>query len=93
MENNDHFLETGKGDFDKNDIYYPCNRVEKFASRSYYFLPKYLFVKNYSLIDMFVHCDSKSPDNFFKNCFQSIGMSYKYLRTKIQLQIVTSSDM
>ena len=37
MENNEYFFETGKGDFDKNDIYSPCDRTtEKFAPQCYY---------------------------------------------------------
>ena len=47
MENTDYFLETGKGNFDKNDIYYPCNRtVENFAPQCYYYYPEYNSERN-----------------------------------------------
>ena len=79
MENTDYFVETGKGDFDKNDIYYPCNRTfEKFAPQCYYYYPEYdLERKNltlgYNLTDAFAQCDNISPDKFVKYCYQGIG--------------------
>ena len=79
MENTDYFLETGKGDFDKNDPYSPCNRtVEKFAPQCYYYYPEYNLIKNnlalgYNLTDVFAQCDNISPDNFVKYCYQGIG--------------------
>jgi hypothetical protein len=75
MENNDHFLETGKGDFDKNDIYYPCDRtVEKFAPQCYYYHPMYLLERNnHSLTDTYAQCDNISPDKFVKYCYEGVG--------------------
>ena len=79
MENNDHFLETGKGDFDKNDIYYPCDRtVEKFAPQCYFYHPMYLLERNnltlrHNLTDVSAQCDNISPDKFVKYCYQGIG--------------------
>jgi hypothetical protein len=75
MENNDHFLETGKGDFDKNDIYYPCDRtVEKFAPQCYYYHPMHLLERNnHSLTDTYAQCDNISPDKSVKYCYEGVG--------------------
>ena len=75
MENNDHFLETGKGDFDKKDIYYPCDRtVEKFAPQCYYYHPMHLLERNnHSLTDTYAQCDNISPDKFVKYCYEGFG--------------------
>jgi hypothetical protein len=79
MENNDYFFETGKGDFDKYDIYSPCNRaVEKFAPQCYYYHPEYVLERNnltleHNLTYAFAQCDNISPDKFAKYCYQGIG--------------------
>jgi hypothetical protein len=81
MENNQYFLKTGKGDFDKNDIYSPCNRtVEKFASQCYYYHPMYLSERNdINLTDAFTQCDDISPDKFVKYCYQGVGRMLQLL--------------
>jgi hypothetical protein len=76
MENNDHFVAIGKGDFDKNDIYYPCDRTdEKFAPQCYYFHPIFLLERSNSTdgIEIFAQCDNITPTKFAKYCFQGIG--------------------
>jgi hypothetical protein len=75
MENNQYFLDTRKGDFDKNDIYSPCDRtVGEFAPQCYYYHPMYLEGRNnYSLTDTFAQCDNISPGKFVKYCYQGIG--------------------
>ena len=79
MENTEYFFETGKGDFDIDSIYSPCNTtVEKFVSQCYYYYPAYYLVKNglsldYNLSDAFSNCDSISPVKFAKFCYQGIG--------------------
>jgi hypothetical protein len=79
MENNQYFLETGKGDFDKTDVYSPCNRtVEKFAPQCYYYHPMYLLERNnltlgHNLTEAFAQCDNISPDKFVKYCYEGIG--------------------
>ncbi len=76
MENNDYFFETGKGDFDKYDIYSPCNRaVEKFAPQCYYYHPEYASERNnltleHNLTYAFAQCDNISPDKFAKYRYQ-----------------------
>lgn len=79
MENGEHFFETGEGDFDRNDIYSPCNKtVEKFASQCYFYYPGYNIVRNNftlenNLTDAFGQCDNISPGEFAKYCYQGIG--------------------
>ncbi len=79
MENTEYFVETGKGDFDANDIYSPCDRtVEKFASQCYYYHPAHNLVRNgltldQNLTDLFAKCDNISPGEFAKFCYQGIG--------------------
>jgi hypothetical protein len=87
MENNLYFLQTRKGDFDKNDIYSPCNRtVEEFAPQCYYYHPMYLLERNdNNLTDAFAQCDNISPDKFVKYCYQGIGR-------KLQLLAYTNTE-
>jgi hypothetical protein len=87
MENNLYFLETRKGDFDKNDIYSPCDRtVENFAPQCYYYHPMYLLERNdNNLTDAFAQCDNISPDKFVKYCYQGIGR-------KLQLLAYTNTE-
>jgi hypothetical protein len=83
MENNDHFIKTGKGDFDKKDIYSPCDKtIEKFAPQCYYAHPWHLLeTNNYSYDsydDTFALCDNISPDKFIKYCYDGIGRTLEY---------------
>lgn len=80
MENVDHFIKTGEGDFDKNEIYSPCNNtVEKFTPQCYYYLPMYLLEgKNYSHNDTYAQCDDISPHKFVKYCYEGFGRTLFY---------------
>jgi hypothetical protein len=79
MENNDYFLDTGKGDFDKSDAYSPCNNVaEKFAFQCYYYYLEHILHSmnltiGHNLAAVFAQCDNKSPAKFTKYCYQGIG--------------------
>lgn len=79
MENYEYFFETGKGDIDRNDIYFPCNKADiKFAPQCYYYFPGYDWdLKNvtvsYNLTDAYAQCDNISPGKFAKYCYQGIG--------------------
>ena len=78
MENNDYFIKTGKGDFDKKEIYSPCDKtIEKFASQCYNAHPLHILeTNNYSYDsydDTFAQCDNISPDKFVKYCYDGIG--------------------
>lgn len=80
MENNDHYMKTGKGDFDQNEIYSPCDKtVEKFAPQCYYYQANHLLERNrYSLNDTFAQCDNIAPDKFVKYCYEGIGRTLEY---------------
>lgn len=84
MENNDYFIQTGKGDFDKKRIYSPCDKtIEKFATQCYYTYPRHLLEpNNYSFEsyeDTFALCDNISPEKFVKYCYDGIGRSLAYV--------------
>jgi hypothetical protein len=75
MQNMIRYLETRDGNFDKNNIYFPCDRtVEKFAPQCYYYHAQYLLERNgNNLTDTFVQCDNISLAEFAKYCYQGIG--------------------
>jgi hypothetical protein len=78
MENNDYFTKTGKGDFDKKEIYSPCDKtIEKFAPQCYFYHSWPLLERNNysydSYDDTFAQCDNISPDKFVKYCYEGIG--------------------
>ena len=51
MENSDYFVQTGKGDFDKKEIYSPCDKtIEKFAPQSMLLYSPLAFVGNKQLL-------------------------------------------
>jgi hypothetical protein len=75
MQNMLRYLETGEGNFDKNDIYFPCDKtVEKFAPQCYYYQVPYLLEANgYDPTATFAQCDNISPSEFAKYCYQGMG--------------------
>jgi hypothetical protein len=81
MENSDYFFKTGKGDFDKKDIYSPCDKtIEKFVPQCYSEHTSYLLERNnYSYDDTFAQCDNISPDKFVKYCYNGIGKTLVYV--------------
>lgn len=81
MENNERYIETGEGNFDKNDIYFPCNiTTEKFAPQCYYYHAMYLLEENdYNHTIAFSKCDGISPDKLAKYCYQGLGRALSHL--------------
>jgi hypothetical protein len=75
MQNMIRYLETRGGDFDKNNIFFPCDRtVEKFAPQCYYYHAQYLLERNGNDITAtFAQCDNIVPTEFAKYCYQGIG--------------------
>jgi hypothetical protein len=75
MQNMIRYLETRDGDFDKNNIYFPCDRtLEKFAPQCYYYHAQYLLERNgNNLTDTFAQCDNISLTEFAKYCYQGMG--------------------
>ncbi|MGD9533656.1 MAG: hypothetical protein AB7V56_07795 [Candidatus Nitrosocosmicus sp.] len=85
MENYEYHFDTGKGDIDLNDIYFPCNKsVDKFAPQCYYYFPEYEWERknvtiSYNLADAYGECDGISPSKFAKYCYQGIGRLLSFL--------------
>ena len=75
MENVIRYLHVGDGDFDRNDIYFPCDRtVEKFVPQCYDYHASYLFNRSgYNLTAALAQCDNISPIEFAKYCYQGMG--------------------
>jgi hypothetical protein len=75
MQNMIRYFETGEGNFDKNDIYFPCDKtVEKFSPQCYYYHAPYLLErKSYNPAATFAQCDNISPSEFVKYCYQGMG--------------------
>ncbi len=75
MQNMIRYLETRDGDFDKNNIYFPCDRtVEKFKPQCYSYHALYLLERNgNNILDAFAQCDKISPSEFAKYCYQGMG--------------------
>jgi len=70
----DHF-ETGKGDFDEDDIFYPCNAVDpKRAPACYHYHVSYLNLLNDGYIkNTFDDCDKIVPQEMIKYCYYGYG--------------------
>jgi hypothetical protein len=75
MQNMIRYGETGEANFDRNDIYFPCDTtVAKFAPQCYYYHAPYLLHRNSNnLIATFAQCDNISPSEFAKYCYQGLG--------------------
>lgn len=75
MQNMLWYLETRGGDFDKNNIYFPCDTtVAKFAPQCYYYHPPYLLERNgNNLTATFAQCDNVFPNEFARYCYQGMG--------------------
>jgi hypothetical protein len=77
MQNVVRYYETKTkvGDFDKNNIYFPCDRtIEKFKPQCYSYHALYLLMRNgNNITDAFAQCDKISPSEFAKYCYQGMG--------------------
>lgn len=77
MQNVVRYYETKTkvGDFDKNDMYFPCNRtVEEFMPQCYYYQQSYWLIRSgNNLTDAYAKCDNITPSEFIKSCYQGIG--------------------
>ena len=77
MQNMVRYSETRTkvGDFDKHDLYFPCDRtVEEFLSHCYYYQQSYwLMINGDNVTDAFAKCDKISPSEFAKPCYQGMG--------------------
>jgi len=77
MENNNEIKKTGGGDFDEDDIYYPCNKVaEKYKFRCYFYQGYYIFIQNdYSYIQSFEDCEKIPDEKFIPSCIGAISQA------------------
>jgi len=78
MQNVLHWIETGSGDFDENDPFYPCNiSSSKYAPTCYHYQITYMAFKSggikVQIPDAFDLCDKISPEEMIKYCYYGLG--------------------
>ena len=78
MQNVVLWTETGEGDFDENDLFYPCNASpSKYAPACYHYHITYMAAKSGGLgvqiPDAFDLCDDISPEEMIKYCYYGMG--------------------
>ncbi len=86
MENGVEYLETEGGDYDENDLLYPCNKLElKYASACYYYHTTYLLNKTKSVKEAFQLCDGLDGEKQIQNCYLGIGRQFSILSNDIKV--------
>jgi hypothetical protein len=75
MQNAVKYFEDKGGSFDKNDRFYPCDRIEaKYAPACYHYHSTYLGLQNDAmLLATFSDCDRIIPEKFVKYCHYGMG--------------------
>jgi len=75
MQNVVYNLDTGGGTFDKDDRFYPCDKVDsKWAPQCYHYHTTYLLLENkFSVTKSYDDCDRITPDEFVKYCYHGMG--------------------
>lgn len=75
MQNVVNYVETRGGDFDENDIYYPCNQVEtKLMPQCYHYLTTKFLLDNDGLVRAgFDICDDVTPSEIVPYCYYGLG--------------------
>jgi hypothetical protein len=78
MQNVVHYTDTGKGDFDENDLFYPCNASSsKYSPTCYHYQITYMALKSggvrIQIPDAFDICDKISPEEEIKYCYYGMG--------------------
>ncbi len=86
MQNAVHWAETNTGDFDDNDLFYPCNAVPiKYAPPCYHYHISYMALKtggiNVQVDDAFDLCDKISPEEMIRFCYYGMGREMESLTT------------
>jgi len=71
MENGIQFFKNGRGDFDQNDLFYPCNKVDlRFQSTCYGVQASYILKQTgFSPTETFDHCESLELDELVRSCY------------------------
>jgi hypothetical protein len=78
MQNVVHYTDTGNGDFDENDLFYPCNASpSKYRPPCYHYQITYMAFKSGGITvqipDAFDICDDISPEEEIKYCYYGMG--------------------
>ena len=78
MQNVVHYTETETGDFDENDLLYPCNITEsKYVPTCYHYHITYMALKSegdgVTIPEAFDLCDEISPEEMIKYCYYGMG--------------------
>jgi len=78
MQNVVHYLETQSGDFDENDLFYPCNELSmKYVPSCYHYHITYMAAKvggpGIQIPEAFDLCDKISPEEMISFCYYGMG--------------------
>ena len=77
MQNVVHWADTKKGDFDENDLFYPCNTYDKYAPPCYHYHISYMALKTggikVQIPDAFDICDTITPEELIQYCYYGMG--------------------
>ena len=79
MQNVVDYVQSGDGEFDKNDIYYPCNKVEaKWAPQCYQYHSTYILKQTkLNVFDSYDLCDKIVPDEYVVYCYHGLGRQFE----------------
>jgi len=74
MENMDNYYDTGQGTISKNDLFFPCNKLEqKLSPPCYHYQARHVYNQNdYNFELAFIECE-KAPKGFEKYCYRGLG--------------------
>jgi len=80
MENLVEHWESKGGNYDPDDVFYPCNSVEeKYANDCYHYQAQYILDKNrYIVEDSFEECERINNDVFERYCYYGIGIQISF---------------
>ena len=75
MQNVIKYAESGGGNFDEDNLMFPCNEVDaKYIPQCYHYHTTYLLSQNKgSVMESFSDCDIIIPEEFVKYCYHGMG--------------------
>jgi len=75
MQNNVEHLKSSGGNFDEDDILYPCNKVDaKYSPQCYNYQTTYILIQNeVNVTKSFADCDKIEPEEYVKYCYHGMG--------------------
>ena len=91
MQNVVTYYETGQGDFDKNDIFFPCDKVSaKYAPACYHYHASYILKQDkFNVAATFDDCDKITPGTFVKACYHGLGRHLEPVAAKSVRQAIS----